>query len=175
VTTQKKKQGEIEPYPVVGTLAAIADALKNNPWYFSIVGVMYINGIGLNSYLLNKQVSAFAVFDNFGVGIPWLGLVAIILLVRASHLFPLSIKEAKFIVIGCLVISSASVMTFMIFIGISNGVQGFAIEVRDAYGYDLRLALKAILGILWFITIFWLFIIATRAACRAIKKQRESR
>ncbi len=175
MTAKKTKQGGGSLNPLVSTLSALAQALRDNPWYFSIVLVGYLNGVGLNLYLLNKQVNFLAVLDNLSVGCAWLGLVATIVFVRTSQLFPLSRAEAKKVIIACLLISSGSLMTLVILKGISNGVQGFAGEFRDNYGYDLRLALKASLGILWLVQIVYFFVVATRGARDAIKSERRSR
>jgi hypothetical protein len=165
-------KGGAKSDPVLGSLIALARALRENPWYFSIVLVVYLNGIEINLYLLNNRVTFLAIFDNLAVGCALLGLVATVLLVRTRDLFPFTPAEAQKILIACLVVSSGWLMTLLLLIGINKGVQGFADEFRNTYGYDLRLGLKALLGLLWLVGIVWFFRVATQGAHRAIASER---
>lgn len=152
------------------TLANLARALQQNPWYLSIVLVTYADGYFINAYMLPMYPRFGWIIPELVSGMLWIGLVTAILLASSHEHFPLNAHAGRFVLIACLVTATGTLGIFLVMIVVNHALQGIAQEIQATYRWDLGLVFKLATGAFGVTGLLWFVVVVVKGARRAIRR-----
>lgn len=102
-------------------------------------------------------------------GLVWTCLIATVILASARDYLPLTSLSARYVLVACLVVATATLGVFLLMIAIKHALDALVKEVLEVYGKDFRPVPWVAAGGVGTTALLWFFIIVTRAVRRAIR------
>ena len=153
----------------IQSLLNLAKALKSNPWYLTVILVVYFCGYFINSYFLDANALRFLIVPDLATGFLWVALMSMVVLASCHEFSPFSFQAAQYLLVSCMIVSGGSLGVLLLIVLINRAMAGIILEIRDYYHLDLR-ALPWIISIgVGAVFMIWIYRVVLIAAKNSIR------